>query len=96
MGRKMSGDVMNEMATYGDDAPYAGMWNVTRGNGAVRFVREGYVRIVVSWIGGDAFVIAWQYDAGDWRATQVTRDMVGLEAHMTMNAMTGDAAARVE
>ena len=61
----------------------------SRSGGVVRFVRDGFVRVIVSWVGGDVFVVAWAYDDdvnGEWRAKSYARDEIVVHAHMTVNA----------
>lgn len=68
-------------------------WKAIQNAGSVSFVRDGFVRVIVSRIGGDEFVIAWEYGMGigeagkDWRVERYDIEEIGMQAHMTLNAM---------
>lgn len=71
-----------------EDARYASRgWAAFASNGGAYVTWNGRVRVVATWIGADAFVVTWEYAAGDWRATQVERDDVAFEVAMTVDAL---------
>lgn len=79
---------LKEIEKYADEFPGQG-WTVIREGGTVKFVRDGYVRIIVCRVGGDWFTVTWEYahSTGDWRVQQYSSEEVGAEVHMTINAM---------
>lgn len=58
-----------------------------RNGGFVAIVKGGQVRATFVWIGVDAFVETWEYDAGDWRAEVRTRDEVAMCGSMCAESL---------
>lgn len=55
-------------------------WKMLRHGGHVSAVRDGYVRVVASRIGGDWFVLSWEYGEGtgepaaEWKSEKYHAD----------------------
>lgn len=84
--------MLDEMAGYVQEFSGQG-WTSARVPGGVRFLRDGFVRVVVTWLGHEQWLIAWEYGMGtgkletDWRCEVYPTDEIGMQAHMTLNAM---------
>lgn len=83
---------LKEIEQYAGEFPGQD-WTVIREGGTVKFVRDGYVRVIVCRLGGDWFTITWEYSMGtgessaDWRVERYPTDEIGMQTHMTLNAM---------
>ena len=69
-------------------------WTVNRFGGIWTCVRDGFARLVVTWIGRDQWVLTWEYmpaddgSAGpDWRVMRCADAEVAVEVDMILNAL---------
>lgn len=87
-------DELNNVLDVASESRYVKQgWHAHRSGGTVKFVRDGFVRATVSWIGADWYVIAWEYGMGTgapaekWMAERYSTDEVHMHLDMTLNAM---------
>lgn len=86
--------MLDELAGYAEEFERGRQgWKAVRVPGGVRFIRDGYVRVSVLWVGHERWVLTWEYGMGtgklveDWRVEVYPTDEIGLQTHMTLNAM---------
>lgn len=87
------GPILDELVGYADEFGSQQGWKAVRVIGGVRYNREGFVRLIVAWLGGERWLLSWEYGSGtgalvtDWRAEIYGTDEIGLHTHMVMTAM---------
>ncbi len=76
--------VLDKIVAFGSEFVAFG-FTATRQGGVVRLVRDGFARVIVSWIGGDKFVVAWESDEDEWACEFVVRAEVEQFVHMMVS-----------